>query len=143
MAGRTHQRETFSTAQRQIHRNDCRSGSTSSVVFNFGIVRSIRVKIDRLPKALKVFWAMDSQIFLFGGEPRFHPDPIRALVQKVSLGVYQPGRVLRMIIVAKLGGGFVKNQSEHRSLSRPFVRQPEGTGEPILEIMSRHRPESD
>src|SRR5260370_2874527 len=53
MAGRTHQRETFSTAQRQIYRTDCRSGSTSSVFFNSGIVRSIRVEIYRLPKALK------------------------------------------------------------------------------------------
>src|SRR5271166_2903838 len=67
MAGRTHQRETFSTAQRQIDRTDRRSGSTSSVFFNFGIVRSIIVKIDRSPQPLKVVWAMDSQNFLFGG----------------------------------------------------------------------------
>jgi hypothetical protein len=67
MAGRTHQRETFSTEQRQIYRTDGRSGSTSSVFFNFGIERSISVKIERLPKPLKVGWAVDSQNFLFGG----------------------------------------------------------------------------
>src|SRR5260370_3794722 len=67
MAGRTHQRETFSTAQRQICRTDRCSGSTSGMFFDSGIVRSISVKIDRLPKPLKVVWAMDSQSFLFGG----------------------------------------------------------------------------
>src|SRR5208337_2975163 len=67
MAGRTHQREAFFTAQRQIYRTDRRSGSTSSVFFNSGIVRSITVEIDRLSKPVEVGLAMDSQNFLFGG----------------------------------------------------------------------------
>src|ERR1700731_1174182 len=70
MPRRTHQREPFSTAERQVYRTDRRSGSTLSVFFDSGIERSISVKIDRLPKPRQVAWAMDSQDFLFGGEPR-------------------------------------------------------------------------
>src|SRR5271166_5072185 len=120
MAGRTHQREAFFTAQRQIYRTDRRSGSTSSVFFNSGIVRSIIVKIDWLSKPVEVGLAMDSQNFLFGGYPRFQPDPLGTLVQKVRLSPDQPGRALRMINLAKPGCGFIENQSEHRSCFRRY-----------------------
>src|SRR5260370_8476082 len=115
MPRRTHQREPFSTAERQVYRTDRRSGSTLSVFFDSGIERSISVKIDRPPKPRQVASAMDSQRFLFAVDPRLHPDPIRTLVPKASLRVDQPGWALRMIILAKPDCGFVENQSEHRS----------------------------
>ena len=60
-------------------------------------------------------WAMSPQNFLFGGEPRLHPDPLGALIQKVSFRVNQPGWPLGMIILAIPGCGFVEKQSEHSS----------------------------
>jgi hypothetical protein len=55
MAGRPHQRKSFSTAERQIDCTDRRSSSTSGVFFNSRIIGSISIKIDRLPKTLQKF----------------------------------------------------------------------------------------
>src|SRR6516165_1621742 len=86
MARRTHQGKSFFTAEGHVNRADRRSRSTSSVFFNARIVGRIGIKIDRLPQPLQMLRSMRPENFLFGSDPWFHPDPIWARVQKVSLG---------------------------------------------------------
>jgi tellurite resistance protein TehA-like permease len=84
MAWRTHQRKSFSTAERQVDRTDRRSCSASGVFFNSWIVGSISIKIDRLPKTLEKFWVMGPQNFIFCCQAWFHPDPVGMPIQKIS-----------------------------------------------------------
>src|SRR6516164_9769157 len=79
MARRTHQGKSFFTAEGNVDRADRRSGSASSVLFNTRIVGRIRIKIEWLPQPLQMFRSMRPENFLFGSDPRLHPDPVWAL----------------------------------------------------------------
>jgi len=114
MTGWAHQGKTFPTGQRQIDCGYRRPGRTPGVIFNLWIVGSIGVEIDRHTKALEMIWVMNSQYFRFRGQTWFYPQPVRVLIEKVSPGVDQPLRSLWMIILDKLSGELIENQSNHR-----------------------------
>src|ERR1700751_568745 len=76
----THQGKSLFTAEGHVDRADRLSGSSSSVFFNARIVGCISIKIEWLPQPLQMFRSMRPENFLFGSNPRFHPDPIWALV---------------------------------------------------------------
>jgi hypothetical protein len=84
MARRTHQSKGLLPSERQIDGADRRSGGKAGVFYNAWVIRSISVKIERLPKSLQVLWQVHAKNLLFGGESRFCPDPIGVFVQKVG-----------------------------------------------------------
>src|SRR5580704_9437806 len=117
MTGRTHQGKTFPPTQRQINCGDRRSRRTPGMIFNLRIIGSVGVEIGRHAKTLEMLWVMHSQYFRFRGQAWFYPQPLRVLIEEVSLGVDQPLRSLGMIIFNKLSGELIENQSNHKGTS--------------------------
>ena len=84
------------------------------MIFNLRIIGSVGVEVGRHTKTLEMLWVMNSQYFRLRGQAWLYPQPLRVLIEEVSLGVDQPLRSLGMVIADKLGGELIENQSNHK-----------------------------
>jgi hypothetical protein len=67
MARRTHQSKSLLPSERQIDGADGRSDGQAGVFYNAWVIRSVSVKIERLPKSLQVFRQVHAKNLFFSG----------------------------------------------------------------------------